>query len=116
MTHPKPANDHGPIAAQHFVVICRDAEQSADLRAATLAAHRTHIDDWAARIAMSGPLVDDDGERRTGQFYVLVGDSRTDAKQFAEEDPFTIAGVFTSIEIMRMLPRYQYGTRHPGVN
>lgn len=110
MEFPEPADDGQP-AIQHYVVLCRDAECSAAVRATALAAHRAHVDNWAASIVLSGPLVDDDGEQRIGQFYVLGVESRTDAEEFVGGDPFTQAAVFTSVEVTRLLPRFLHGIR-----
>ena len=102
----------GPdIATQRFVVLCRDGQGSASLRALTLDAHRTYVDTWSKSIVLSGPLVDDDGLTRIGQFYVVDVDSRAGAEEFVANDPFTIAGVFASVEITRILSRYFHGSR-----
>lgn len=99
------------IEPQRFVVLCRDGEQSDALRTSALDAHRRYIDNQSKGIVVSGPLVEDDGQTRIGQFYVVDVESRSSAEEFVAKDPFTIAGVFASVEIARLLPRFLDGNR-----
>ena len=91
----------------HFVVIGTDAPASMPHRTASLADHRRYVDDWAGSIVLSGPLLADDSDMRTGQFYVLEVTDRSVAEAFINEDPFTKAGVFDRIEITRLLPKFE---------
>ena len=95
----------------HFVVIATDRAESTPLREASLAEHRRYVDDRAASIVVSGPLVADDADTRTGQFYVLEVASRNVAEAFVNGDPFARAGVFAHVEITRLLPKFEAGRR-----
>lgn len=95
----------------NFVVICTDVEGSAPLRATSLSNHRRYVDERASSIVMSGPLVDDDSDLRTGQFYVLTVLNRSEAEAFVANDPFTAAGVFNHVAITRALPKFEFGHR-----
>jgi uncharacterized protein len=50
------------------------------------------------KLAMGGPLVDDQG-RRIGLLFVYETVSRDEALAFAQEDPFTVANALSSYEI-----------------
>lgn len=98
----------------HYLVICRDGTDSADRRRAHLRAHRGYVDDNADLIVLSGPLTDEDGHVRVGQLFVLDVASAAEAKAFVAADPFTRAGVFSSIDIDRLLLRIEHGSRVSG--
>lgn len=93
-----------------YVVYCRDVAGSGPLRDASIDDHRRYVDQRAAMIVMSGPLVADDGARR-GQLFVLDVPDRAAAEEFATRDPFTLAGVFASVEIDAVLPKFAGGRR-----
>ncbi len=109
MTIPQPSGDDPN--ARHYVVQCRDRADSAALRTATLAAHRAYVDTWESSITLSGPLITEGGEVRIGQFYVLHIESRSAAEEFIANDPFTKAGLFTSVEVTRIQLRFLGGRR-----
>ncbi|MFC6886551.1 MULTISPECIES: YciI family protein [Actinomadura] len=98
--------------ALHFAVRCRDVAGSGPLREASLDAHRRYVDARADMIALSGPLVAEDGATRCGQLFVLAVASREAAEAFVADDPFTRAGVFAAVEIDALLP--VFGNGRPG--
>jgi uncharacterized protein YciI len=57
------------------------------------------------KLAIGGPLTDDQG-RRIGLLFIYEGGSRDEALHFAEEDPFTVAGALSSSEISEWRPRF----------
>ena len=57
------------------------------------------------KLAIGGPLTDDQG-RRIGLLFIYEAGSRDDALRFAEEDPFTVAGALSSSEISEWRPRF----------
>lgn len=83
----------------HYVVVCRDAEPGSDRRQAALDEHRRHVDRYADRIVLSGPLLADDGTTRCGQLFVLELPDRASAQRFVDDDPFTRAGIFESTRV-----------------
>lgn len=95
----------------HFVVICKDAADSAPPRDSSLNDHRRYVNQRARFLVASGPLVADDSDRRIGQFFLLDVDDRVAAESFVAEDPFTLAGVFERVEVLRLLPRFESGHR-----
>lgn len=97
----------------HYLVICRDITDSTERRQAHLPAHQRYVDDNADLIVLSGPLTDEDGRVRLGQLFVLEAPSAAEAKAFIAADPFTRAGVFSAIDIDRLLVRIERGSRVP---
>ena len=94
-----------------FLITCRDAPDSSELRAQHLPEHRRYVDERADRILLSGPLTDDAGERRVGQVFVLDAPDHPTAAGFIQDDPFTVAGVFAYIRIDRLEMRFEGGRR-----
>ncbi len=95
----------------YFVVTCRDGAASAPDRAAVLAAHRDHVDRYAEQLVLSGPLLEADGQTRCGQLFVLDVATMAAARQFADDDPFTAAGIFESVRVGAFLPIFRDGRR-----
>lgn len=94
-----------------FLITCRDVPNSAPLRASWLPAHRLHVNEHAEQLLLSGPLTEDDGQRRIGQVFVLDVVDRTAAQQFIDGDPFTRAGMFADIHVDRIELRFEQGRR-----
>jgi uncharacterized protein YciI len=63
-------------------------------------AHFAYADRLRAqgKLAIGGPLMDDQG-RRIGLLFVYEAGSRDEALAFAQEDPFTVANALSSYEI-----------------
>lgn len=95
----------------HFVVIGRDAVDSAPRRRASLDEHRAYVDGLAEQIVLSGPLLADDATTRVGQIFVLQVDDRAVAERFVAQDPFSLAGVFADVQIYRFSPKFESGRR-----
>ena len=51
---------------------------------------------------MSGATLSDDGETMTGSCFIIAAESRAEAEAFSNNDPFTEAGVFSSVTVTRM--------------
>lgn len=83
-----------------FLINARDKADSLDLRLATRQAHL----DWAAsfkdRIAMAGPVFKDDGTTMAGSTLVMSFDTLDEARAWAAQDPYAVAGLFDRVEIV----------------
>ena len=53
-------------------------------------------------LVISGATTSDDGKEYVGSLLIVNVKSRAEAQAFVEGDPFTKAGMFTSITITRM--------------
>jgi hypothetical protein len=61
----------------------------------------------AAKVLVGSALTGDDGETPIGNFGVLEAPSREAAQAFAENDPYALAGLVESIEIVALASRFQ---------
>ena len=79
-----------------FVIIGHDGPEGEAKRAVHRAAHLANLErlDKQGRVVLAGPLTD-----KAGSLLVLEFDSREEAEEFARQDPYTIHGVFMSLEI-----------------
>jgi uncharacterized protein YciI len=53
-------------------------------------------------LVLSGPTQSDDGSELTGSVFIINANSRAEAKAFSDNDPFTQAGLYSSVTITRM--------------
>ncbi|GAC1339578.1 MAG: YciI family protein [Candidatus Dormibacteria bacterium] len=104
----------GSDSGELWLVTCRDAAGSEERRRLLLDDHRKYVDEHADGIVFSGPLVADDGGTRTGQVFVIRVQGRAAAEAFVEADPLATGGVFGSIDVSRVLPRFRDGERCAG--
>ena len=79
-----------------FVIIGRDGPEGEAKRKVHRAAHLANLErlDKQGRVILAGPLTD-----KTGSLLILEFDTSQEAEEFAHQDPYTIHGVFTSLEI-----------------
>lgn len=78
-----------------------DKPGSAELRAATRAAHLEHLKRHQNLLLAAGALIDDDGTGGHGGIILVDTDDRAQAQRFIDEDPFTKAGLFERITVTR---------------
>lgn len=78
-----------------------DKAGSADLRAATRAAHLEYLKGHKDLLLAAGALIDDDGTGGHGGILLVDTDDRAQAQRFIDEDPFTKAGLFERITLTR---------------
>jgi hypothetical protein len=79
-----------------FVIIGRDSPEAKTLRPELRPAHLEHLGDLnrQGRILLAGPLTDG-----AGSLIVLDAPSEDDARAIAGSDPYTVGGVFESVEV-----------------
>lgn len=82
-----------------YAVICLDNEEKSDLRAATRPAHLDYLEKYRSRIAISGPLLKDDNTTPKGSLLILDFAGYAEAREFADNDPYAKAGLFSSVSI-----------------
>src|SRR3954462_1758878 len=94
----------------YWLMICPNRTYATDLREQHRDAHRQHVasgGNGLAKVLIGSALTEDDGETPIGNFGVLEAPSREAALAFAEQDPFALAGLVESIEIMALASRFQ---------
>ncbi|MDH4304819.1 MAG: YciI family protein [Nitrospira sp.] len=79
-----------------FVIIGYDGPEGEAKREIHRTAHLANLEqlDKQGRVILAGPLTD-----KAGSLLVLEFDTRDEAEEFARQDPYTIHGVFTRLEI-----------------
>ena len=74
---------------------------SACTRAKTRAAHLEYLTANKHLLLAAGALIDDDGTGGHGGILIVDTDDRAEAERFINEDPFTKAGLFQSVSVVR---------------
>jgi uncharacterized protein len=89
--------------SNHFAIIAWDGPNSAELRAAANADHFAHIETIMDKIAIAGPLKDDEGQN-IGSMLVLKAESVDEAEAIMKSDPYFKAGVWARWDVRAFLP------------
>lgn len=82
-----------------YVIVGRDAADSAARRQEHLAQHLEFVERSIDRILVAGPLRDPATGTNVGSLYVLAVDSEADARRLLESDPYWRAGVWASVTV-----------------
>lgn len=91
-----------------FIIHALDKAGALPLRLAHYDAHKAFLSDTSphgVKMAMSGPLVADDGETMIGSMFLLEADSRETVERFNRADPFHAAGIWERVTITAFLRR-----------
>lgn len=81
-----------------YALICTDNAHAGDIREKTRDEHRAFLEGLGNRLKAAGPFQDDFGHD-TGSLIIIEASNRDEALMVAEEDPYSRAGLFTSVEI-----------------
>ena len=85
-----------------WTVSCVDKANTAAIREEHLLPHRAYLQSQKGILVLAGATQSDDGKQAIGSLFVVNANSRQEAKAFSDGDPFTQAGVFSSVTITRM--------------
>jgi hypothetical protein len=85
-----------------WAISCTDKPNTAAIREKVLQPHRDYLQSQKGILVLAGATQTDDGKEAIGSLFVVNVGSRAEAKAFSDGDPFTKAGVFAAITIMRM--------------
>ena len=80
-----------------YAIICKDKPGALETRLATRPVHLDYLNS-SKILKAAGALLDDDGTP-IGSIIVVEADDKAAAQAQADNDPFTLAGVFESVEI-----------------
>ena len=86
-----------------FAIYALDKENSIELRMNTREAHLTYLVD--SPLVFAGPLLDDEGIM-CGSLIVLETDDIAQVKNFADNDPYALAGLFKNVEIRHFVKAF----------
>ena len=84
-----------------YAVITKDKPNSLDLRNQVRGVHLEFLDANQDRLLAAGAMIDDDGTGGHGGVIIVDTDDRQEAEDFIANDPFTKAGLFESITVVR---------------
>ena len=85
-----------------WAITCIDKPNTAAIREEHLLPHRAYLQSQKGILVLAGATQTDDGKDAIGSLFVVNVDSRDKAKAFSDGDPFTRAGVFSDVKIVRM--------------
>jgi uncharacterized protein len=79
-----------------FVILGFDGPEGEARRKIHRPAHLAKMEplDRQGRVVLAGPLTD-----KAGSLIVIEADSLEEAQKFAQEDPYTVNGVFERVEV-----------------
>lgn len=81
-----------------FALMCLDKPNALDVRMGAREAHLAYVREWLDQVKLAGPLLDDEG-RMAGSLLILDVADRAAAEAFNAADPYTLAGLWGSVEI-----------------
>jgi uncharacterized protein len=84
-----------------YAIITRDKPNHLHLRNETRAPHLEFLTRNKDKLLAAGAMTDDAGEGGYGGIIIVDTESREEAEAFIQNDPFTKAGLFSSIEVVR---------------
>ncbi len=83
-----------------FMILTHDKADSLDLRMKTRTAHLDYIKGAGERLKFAGPILSPGTDPKPiGSLIVLDAASEAAVQLFADNDPYTTAGLFKSVEI-----------------
>ena len=80
-----------------YAIICKDKPGALETRLATRPTHLDYLNN-SQNLKLAGALLDDDGNP-IGSIIVVEAQDKAAAQAQADNDPFTSAGVFESVEV-----------------
>jgi uncharacterized protein YciI len=84
-----------------YAIITRDKPNHLHLRNQVRAEHLEYLTANVGKLLAAGAQVDDDGEGGYGGIIIVDTDDRAEAEAFIRNDPFTKAGLFAGIMVVR---------------
>ena len=94
-----------------FAIITTDKPGHAAVRDDHQAAHKAYLDENKHRLLAAGAMLEDDGTTAHGGILIVDTDSRQEAEDFVQGDPFSHAGLFASVTITRWRKAFFNGER-----
>lgn len=87
-----------------WMIKCRSKPGTGELRTATIPAHKAHLDKFREQTWFSGPIYTDDGASAIGSLRFIELPDRAAAVAYIDADPYSLAGIFASVDIQRWQP------------
>ena len=79
-----------------FVILGKDGPDGSHKRPIHRQAHLQRLEEWVqeGKVILAGPLTD-----KTGSLIVVEADSLEEVQAFAQEDPYTVHGIFKEVTV-----------------
>lgn len=84
-----------------YAIITRDKPNSLQLRNEVRGPHLEYLTTNADKLLAAGAQTDDAGQGGYGGIIIVDTEDRAEAERFIQNDPFTKAGLFAGIEVVR---------------
>ena len=81
-----------------FALMCLDKPNALEVRLGAREAHLAYVRERLDQVKLAGPLLDDQ-EQMAGSLLILDVADRAAAEAFNAADPYTLAGLWGSVEI-----------------
>ena len=82
-----------------YALICTDKPHSSAVRAEARPKHLAYIEAHKADVKVAGPFTSEDGATMLGSLIIIEAADMAAARSFAANDPYALAGLFSSVEI-----------------
>lgn len=84
-----------------YAIITQDKPDSLEVRLAVREEHLAYLDANKQLLLAAGAQIEDDGSGGKGGLLIVDTDDRAEAEAFIAADPFTRAGLFASVTVVR---------------
>ena len=84
-----------------YAIITHDKPNSLALRNEVRGPHLEYLDRNKGKLLAAGAMTADDGEGGYGGIIIVDTEDRAEAEAFIRNDPFTKAGLFAGITVVR---------------
>lgn len=81
-----------------YALMCLDKPNALEVRLGAREAHLAYVRERIDQVKLAGPLLDDQ-EQMAGSLLILDLADRPAAEAFNAADPYTLAGLWASVEI-----------------
>ena len=84
-----------------YAIITTDKPNSLQLRNEVRGPHLEYLDRNRGKLLAAGAVTDDGGQGGYGGIIIVDTDDRKEAEDFIRNDPFTKAGLFAGVTVVR---------------
>ena len=84
-----------------YAILTQDKPGSSQVRASARPAHVEYLTKNKHLLLAAGAMIEDDGTGGNGGILIVDTDDRKEAERFIAEDPFSKAGLFEKVTVVR---------------
>ena len=92
-----------------YLILAYDHEGMESIRESLRDQHRAHLKSMGVKLLGSGALLSNDGKKIIGGMSIIDADDFYEAQEFANADPYAIAGIRKETQIIRWRNRWWNG-------